>query len=469
MPRTDLKLPLSEKLGYALGDAAANFVLQMQIVFLMVYYTDVYGITGTVNLLGLPISIVAAIFAVSRVIDACNDLVMGSLADRTMTRWGKFRPWIFWSAIPLGVTSYLVFAGPQFDSNGRIWYAMITLNLMIIAYGANNIPYSALGGVISDDPDERVSVAAWRFNFAMAAALFVQTYTLDLVNYFGQGDKAEGYRMAMMVWAALAVACSLTSFFTTKERIAAVPLTNNTSLRADLAVLLANPAWRILAIASFIICISQGIRGSIMIYYFQYVLERQDLFGKFNAVGMIAAMIGIYFSKSLGEKFGKRNAFSVGLILSALLSTGFYLLDGGNTPAIFVMQVVFQVVCGATVPLMWGMIADVADLTEWQFGRRITALTFAATLFFFKIGQGVGTALTASMLQTIGYEPNVEQTPAATAGIRFMVSILPSSLFFLSGVVVLWYTISRAMEREMTLALRQRREQLMSQSESADE
>jgi sugar (glycoside-pentoside-hexuronide) transporter len=449
------KLSLGEKLGYALGDAAANFVLQMRLAFLMVFYTDHYGITA---------SIVAVIMATSHIVDACNDLVMGTLSDRTETRWGKFRPWIFWSAIPLGVTGFLVFAAPEFGTTGRIIYAVVTLNLMIICYGANNIPYSALGGVISDDPDERVSVASWRMSFAMLAALFVLTFTLDMVSEFGQGDAVRGYRATMAIWAGLCILCSLGAFFSTKERIAPT-VVKQTSLRDDLKALFANAAWRVLAIAAFLIYICLGLRGSVTIYYFQYVVTtkflfpRISMFGAFNAVGMIGALVGIFFSQSLAHRFGKRTTFCGGLVVSALLVALLYFVPDDAKWGILAMHFFFQVAFGATVPIIWGMIADVADFSEWRSGRRITALTFAATLFFFKIGQGIGQALTASILQTVGYEPNVKQTPAVIEGIRVMMTILPATIFFLSGVTILAYVITRSMEEEMTSELRGRRAQ----------
>ena len=366
-PFVPSRLTLGEKLGYAVGDAAANFVLQMRLAFLTNFYTDVYAIAPTY---------VAVLQFVSHIVDACNDLVMGSLADRTQTKWGKFRPWIFWSAIPLAAASYFVFAAPDFGPTGRLVYASVTLILMIIAYGANNVPYSALGGVISDDPDERQSVASWRMAFAMLAALFVLTFTLDMVKRFGGTDEIVGYRATMAVWSTLAVVCSFTAFFMTRERISA-RVAKHSPIGEDLIALIANRPWRILAIASLLIYVCLGIRGSMGIYYFKYVLKREDLFGEFNAIGMIAAIVGIFFSKSLTDLYGKRNTFCGGLILSSVLVSGFYFLPGNQTWLMRGPQFAFQVAFGATVPIMWGMVADVADYTEWQFGRRITALTFA--------------------------------------------------------------------------------------------
>jgi glycoside/pentoside/hexuronide:cation symporter, GPH family len=450
MADADGKISLGEKFGYALGDAAANFVLQMRLAFLNYFYTDVYHISATT---------VAALQVLSHVVDAFNDLVMGALSDRTQTRWGKFRPWIFWSAIPLGLAGYLVFAGPQFGPTGKIVYAAITLNLMIIAYGANNIPYSALGGVISDDPDERVSVASWRMIFAMTAAFFVLTFTLDMVQALGGGNELNGFRLTGAVWGVLAVACSIATFIMTRERIR-VASQANTSLADDLRALVANPAWRVLAVAASLIYTSLAMRGSVTIYYFKYVLLREDLYGKFSGFSMAAVMIGIFFSKSLTQRYGKRNTCCGGLIVSSLLASGFLWLPTDRAWPAFVLQFVFQVSFGTVMPVIWGMIADVADLTEWRSGRRITALTFAATLFFFKIGQGIGMALVGAVLQAVGYKANVTQTPGAIYGIQLMMSVLPAGLFCFSGLVISRYAITQAMEQEMMAALRERREQL---------
>jgi sugar (glycoside-pentoside-hexuronide) transporter len=456
MADAEQKLSLGEKLGYGVGDAAANFVLQMRLAFLTYFYTDVYLIAPRT---------VAVIQLLSHVVDACNDMVMGALSDRTQTRWGKFRPWILGSAIPLGVAAYLIFAGPQFSPFGKVVYAAGTLVLMIIAYGANNIPYSALGGVISDDPDERVSVASWRMIFAMLAAFFVLSFSSNMVDSFGQGDELVGFRRTAAVWGLLAIMCSVATFLMTRERIHVAADTTKSLLR-DLKVLVANPAWRVLAGASILIYIALGMRTSATIYYCEYVLRREffygtmKLFGAFNATSMVAAMIGIFFSRSLTERHGKRNTCCGGLVASAVLVALFSLLPDGLIWPAFALQFAFQACFGAVMPVIWGMIADVADLTEWRSGRRLTALTFAATMFFFKIGQGLGMGLMATLLEVAGYKPDVAQTPAALSAINTMMGILPAGLLLLSSLVMLRYVITQAMEQEMTAALRERREQL---------
>ena len=447
-PELAPKLSLAEKLGYALGDSAANFVLQLRLAFLTIFYTDVYGID--------PLR-VAPIHFFSHIVDAFNDLVMGALSDRTQTRWGKYRPWIFWSAIPLGLASYLVFAGPELSSSGKLIYAAITLNLMIIAYGANNIPYSALGGVISDDPTERLSVASWRMIFAMVAAMFVLAFTWDLVDLFGAGDKARGYRLTAAMWSVLAISCSFAAFFLTKERIR-TPTLVKASLGSELKTLLLNPAWRVFALAALLIYICLGMRASVSAYFLTYYLHREDLFGEFNATGMVAAVIGIMISTPITERIGKRNACCFGLFATSILVGAFYLLPATTPSMTFVLQFTSQMAFGIVSPIMWSMIADIADLTEWQFSRRITAMTFAASLFFFKIGQGIGMALTPYVLSQVGYRAKTEASGDVLHAIRMLISVVPGCLFFAAGIVMLWYVITPQMERNMTAALREKRE-----------
>lgn len=447
-PQNPSRVTWSEKLGYSLGDFAANFVLQTQLMFLLNFYTDVYGVSA---------SVVAVLMPLARVGDAVNDLVIGSLADRTHSRWGKYRPWMLATSVPLGISFWLAFAAPELSPGGKALWSAATFGLMIVLYGANNIPYSALGGVMSDDPVERVSIASWRFIFAMLAAFVVQAYTLHLIQYFGSGDVRRGYRTTIALWSAVTAVCGLAAFFMTRERVeSAAP--SRVSFKVGVGALLANRSWIALAGAALLVYVCLAIRGGAMLYYFQYVLDREELFGRFNAVGMAAAMVGIYCSKFLSRRMGKRNAFCAGLISSAGLTVGFYFLGPGDEHALFLNQIAFQIAFGATVPLLWGMIADVADLTEWQTGHKLTAFTFAATLFAFKIGLGVGSGLAAWILDLVGYVPNAVQQLPALIGIRAMISFLPALLLVAGGLLMLSYQITLQRERSLADELRMARQ-----------
>jgi GPH family glycoside/pentoside/hexuronide:cation symporter len=287
--------------------------------------------------------------------------------------------------------------------------------------------------------------------------MFVLAFTWDLVDLFGEGDKARGYRLTAAMWSALAIICSFATFFLTKERIR-TPSLVKPSLGSELKTLLANPAWRVFALAALLIYICLGMRASVSAYFLTYYLHREDLFGEFNATGMVAAVIGIMISAPITERLGKRNACCLGLFATSILVGAFYLLPATSPSMTLVLQFTSQMAFGIVSPIMWSMIADIADLTEWQFSRRITAMTFAASLFFFKIGQGIGMSLTPYVLSQVGYQPKTEASDEVLHAIRTLISVVPACLFFAAGIVMLWYVITPQMERDMTAALREQRE-----------
>lgn len=441
------KLSITEKLGYSLGDCAANFVFQTQLIFLMSFYTDVFGIAA---------STVGTMFLVSRLLDAVNDPIMGAIADRTNTRWGKFRPWVLWTAVPFAICFVLAYTTPDLSLFGKIIWAYVTYNLLMVTYTANNIPYSALTGVITSNGAERTSLVSWRFILAMSAGFLVQTFTLDLVKFFGGENEALGYQLTMGLWAAIAVVFFVVTFLTTKERVQPDPQ-QKTSFTADIRDLLGNRPWIALSVLTVFVFIYLAMRGGMLLYYFRYIVEREDLFGRFNGVGMLATMAGILFSKPISQNIGKRNTFLVGLAFSTLLTALFFYLPPANITAIFTLQIVLQFAYGITVPMLWAMMADVADYAEWKNGRRATAMTFAATVFALKLGLSIGGALSGWLLDFYHYVPNVEQSEETLVGIMLMVSYYPALAFIVGIIALLFYEINRPMELEIEEALRLRR------------
>ena len=441
------KLSIREKIGYSLGDCAANFVFQTQLIFLMNFYTDVFGITAAVA---------GTMFLVSRLWDAFNDPLMGALADRTNTRWGRFRPWVLATAVPFAVLFVLAYTTPNFGSLGKIIWAYVTYNALMMIYTANNIPYSALTGVLTGDSDERTSLVSWRFILAMTAAFLVQTFTLDLVKYFGGDDPAKGYQLTMAMWGAIAVVFFTVTFLTTKERVQPNPQ-QRTSLKQDLVDLVRNRSWVALAALTVFVFIYLSMRGSVTLYYFRYYLQRVDLFGWFNGAGMLATMVGILFSKPLAVRFGKRDTFRVSLFLTAVCTASFIFLPPDAIALVFGLQILLQFIYGITIPLLWAMMADVADFSEWKTGRRATAMTFAATVFALKLGLSIGGALTGWLLDQYGYQPNVAQTERALDCIRLMMSVLPAIAFLIGVGALMFYTIDRRMELSIEQELSERR------------
>ncbi|MCA9236792.1 MAG: MFS transporter [Planctomycetales bacterium] len=458
------KLSVTEKLGYSLGDCAANFVFQTQLIFLMSFYTDVFGIAA---------STVGTIFLVSRLFDAINDPLMGALADRTSTRWGKYRPWVLLTALPFAIFFVLTYTTPALGANGKVIWAFVTYNLLMIAYTANNIPYAALTGVITGDPDERTSLVSWRFLLAMTAAFLVQTFTPDLVDWFGGGgdggqiDQARGYQWTMGMWATIAVVFFVITFMTTRERVQPDPA-QKSSLLQDVTDLLKNRTWLSLGMATVLVFVYLSMRGSVTPYYFNYFVAQQEPIGFgplrlqpmgwFNGLGLLATMFGILFSKALSIRFGKRNTFSAAIGLTGLLTAAFWMLPPDALSAMIALQMLLQFVYGISIPLLWAMMADVADFTEWKTGRRATAMTFAATVFALKLGLSVGGALTGWLLDLNGYAPKAEtQSADATSAIRMMMSIGPAAAFGLAVLTLRFYSIGRRDEVQMGEELQARR------------
>lgn len=457
MTSASQRLSLTEKIGYSVGDCAANFAFQTQIMFLMGFYTDVLGISALAA---------GYIFLGSRLFDAFTDPLMGAIADRTNTRWGRFRPWVLWTAVPFAVTLVLAYTTPELDERGKILWALVTYNALMMVYTANNIPYSALTGVITGDMAERTSLATWRFLAAMTAQFLVQFFTLALVERLGRGDAATGFPLTMAVWGTIAVALFVITFATTRERIVPDPQ-QKTSLKQDLLDLVGNPNWISLALATVFIFICLSMRGGVVYYYFQYYVQDQpvwgtvrswaDLFAWFNGLGTAFTILGVLLSKPLAARFGKRDVFRTSLLLTAVCMALFVFLPPSAVVPMFVLQMVTWFVYGTTIPLLWAMMADVADFGEWKLSRRATGMTFAATVFALKLGLSIGGMLQGRLLSFYGYQANVAQTERALDGIRYLASIFPALAFFVAVGILLFYRINKPMEHEIQQALALRR------------
>lgn len=480
------KLSVLEKVGYSLGDLAANLIFQTLMTFLAYFYTDVYKIpAGKASIVIFTGGIVGAFF----------NVVMGLIADRTSTRWGKFRPWILWTSVPFGVIALLAFSTPDFSESGKIIYALVTYLLLVLVYSANNLPYSALSGVMTGDMADRNSLSSYRFVAVMIAQFIIQSLLLPLTISLGHGDKVVGFEKVMLFFAAIGVACFLITFLTTRERVISARQ-ENSSVSQDLSDLVKNRPWTIMLSLTVLIFITLSLKGGMYIYYFKYYLNpvAQTAFleevgfnhfikglnqfitglglGKFewpedaptsanslfNACGIIMMIAGIMFSKPLADKFGKRNVFGIFLALSALCLIMFNFYSRDSIRVVFVTQIFHGFTYGVTIPLLWAMIADVADYGEWKNNRRATAIIFSAMIFGLKAGLSIGGAIGAILLSRSGYiAEKAGQTVETVSGIRRAVSIYPGILFILGAVLVVWYEIDKVMELKIEKELKQRR------------
>jgi len=435
------KLRFVEKLGYGLGDAASNFFFQVFNIFLLYYYTDIFGL--------LPAA-VGTMFIVTKVVDAISDPVMGLIADRTKSRWGKFRPYLLWAAIPYGLCGYAMFANPDFSYTGKLIYAYATYTLMMLSYTAINVPYSALMGVISPSSIERTKVASFRFISAFSAAWLIGTFVTPMKNILGGGDEALGFRLTMMIFAVLSVALFWICFATTKERV--TPTQTDTNVKLDFKALLGNGPWLALFIAGILTLMNIAVRNGSLLYYFKYYVGDDGaalflIFDKtavFLSSGLMAMIVGIAMTKTLCDYFEKRTLLIALTLLNAVSMAVFYIIPPDQYWLMVAINCLGAFIIGPTPALVWAMYADCADYGEWKTGRRTTALVFSTVQFAQKLGLAVGAGLAGIILSLFGFVANEVQSETSMAGIRFMFSILPSALAILGAIAILFYRLDRA-------------------------
>jgi Na+/melibiose symporter-like transporter len=478
---------VGEKVGYSLGDLAANLIFQTFITFLAFFYTDVFKIpAGTAS----TIIFWGGVFG-----GVVFNPIMGLIADRTNTRWGKFRPWVLWTAVPFGVFSLLAFSTPDLGEQGKIWYAAITYTLLVTIYAANNLPYAALSGVLTGNMSERNSLSSYRFVAVMVAQFVIQVLLLPLVLMLGGGDQAVGFRKAMMIFAIVGTIFFVITFLTTKERVVPKPEQKST-VKEDLGDLFRNKPWLLMLVVIVLVFVTLALKGGSYIYYFQNYVDKAALsrfldgigfngfiaglnsfisgiglgqfhwpddpvasgFGIFNGGGIIFMIVGIGFTKPLADRFGKRNVFSAALFVSTLFLLAFMFFPPDAIGTIFLSQVLHGFFYGITIPLLWAMIADVADYSEWKNNRRATAIVFSAMILGLKFGLAVGGSLVAKLLDVYGYVRGaVEQSPEVVHGIKLAISVYASIPFLLCCAILFFYEINKAMESRIESELAQRR------------
>ncbi len=449
MEQVDQKLSIKEKVGYGLGDFAANIVFQTVMIFLMYYYTDIFGI---------PVAAVGTLFLLSRIWDAVNDPMMGAVADRTKSKYGRFRPWVKWTAFPFGIMAVLMFTTPDFSVNGKIIYAYVTYILMMMIYTANNIPYGALSAVMTSNSIERTSLNSYRFVFGQSAALMVQGLTLPLIAFLGAGDKALGYQLTMAIFAVIAIGLFYVTFYSTKERIEP-PKAQATPLKEDIKDLMHNRPWMILFLMGLVTFIFLSLRIAVGLYYFQYYVGDESLFSMFAVLGTIGLIIGIPLSKPLTKKFGKRNTYIMSNALSGIAVLALFLPSPEQYKWAYAISALVGFFNGPGVPILWAMYADTADFAEWKFGRRATGIVFSAATFGQKFGWGIGGAITGWLLALFNYVPNTVQTSESILGIKLMLSIIPGTLMILSVVLLFFYNLTEPFMEKVQLELSERRQE----------
>ncbi|GEL11426.1 sugar (Glycoside-Pentoside-Hexuronide) transporter [Flavobacterium glycines] len=477
MNPTTEKLSIKEKIGYSLGDLAANLVFQTLMTYLAYFYTDIYGLSPKdSSIIMLVVGLIAAFIF---------NPIIGAIADRTATKWGKFRPWILFTSVPLGIIALLAFTTPYFSYSGKVIYAVITYTLLLLFYASNNLPYSALSGVITGDMKDRNSLSSYRFVAVMFAQFFVQVFMLGIIKTAGNGDKAIGIEKVMTVLAIIGTIMLIITFLTTKERIIPKP-EQKSSLSEDIGDLSKNKPWVIMLTLTTLVFITLAMKGGAYVYYFENYVNKQQLthfiqplldtlasmginpfgedpisagFGLFNAGGIIFMIVGITFSKKLADKYGKRDIFRLFLFISTLFIIAFYFYSPESIILMFGSQILHGFFYGITIPILWAMIADVADYSEWKNNRRATAIIFSAMMVGLKAGLSIGGSLTTWFLSYFEYVPNsLTQSETAINGIKLLISVFPSVPFLIGVGILFFYEINKKMELQIESELKERRQ-----------
>lgn len=495
MNNMNQKISISEKIGYSLGDCSANLVFQMMMIYQTKFYTDVFGLEG---------AIAGSVMLIARIVDAFVDPTVGILSDKTQTRWGKYRPWILWTALPFMVFYVLAFYNPGIEDKSQVAvYATISYTLLMTLYSFNNTPYASLGGVMTSDIKERNSITSIRFVAATIAQFIVQGLTLPLVGKFAgaNGDKGHGWLCTISLFAVIGFIFFIITFFSARERITP-PASQKTDTRKDIRDVFHSIPWRAMFILTLFLFTTLAMWGSAMNYYFENYVDANALytfldklglvaveanasfsynilnafglivnspekayevgFGVFNMVGALVQFFGvILLSSFLANRYGKKRVFIFCLTLTAIFTALFYFPNETDIETMFVLNFLKSLAYAPTVPLLWAMIADVADHSEYVNYRRATGFVFAGVVFALKAGLGIGGAILGFLLSGFGYVSGAgtAQTESAIHGIILSSSLIPAATFFIGVIALYFYPITKAYNEEMQAELTERRKQ----------
>lgn len=458
-------IKLTEKIGYGFGDMASSMFWKLFGAYLMIFYTDVFD---------LPAAVVGTMFLITRIWDSAFDPIVGVVADRTHSRWGKFRPYLLWLAVPFGIIGVLTFVTPDWSPIGKLVYAYVTYSLMMMIYSAINVPYASLLGVMSPNPKERNTLSTYRMTFAYIGSFIALLLFMPLVNFFSGnskdlGDQQTGWTMAVVVIAILCIILFFGCFAWTKERVKPIKEAQN-PLKEDLKDLFKNKPWWILLGAGVAALVFNSIRDGATVYYFKYFVVEEDyatvsffgmsfvLSGLYLALGQAANIIGVIAAAPVSNRIGKRNTYMWAMIIATVLSVIFYWFDKEDLIWMFVFQALISICAGSIFPLLWSMYADCADYSELKTGNRATGLIFSSSSMSQKFGWAIGTAITGWLLGFFGFQANAVQSEEAISGIKMFLSFLPAVGTILSVVFISMYPLTEKKMKDITTELECKRQ-----------
>lgn len=467
---------LKEKIGYGFGDMASSMFWKIFGMYSLFFYTDVFGITAAAA---------GTMFLVARLWDSVFDLFVGIAADRTKTRWGRYRPYLLWFAVPFSVMGVITFFVPDFGSTGKLVYAYITYSLMMIVYSLINVPYASLLGVMSSNPQERNILSSYRMSFAFIGSFITFMLLQPLVDMFAglEGKAAVDVTKAVtetsvstspigwtLAVASIGVLCTILFIFCfrwTRERVEPVNEDENTSVKQDLKNLFHNAPWWILVGTGLAALLFNAVRDGVAIYYFRdYVqfaykmpVTGWDMTTIYFLVGQAANLVGVILAPVLSSKYGKKRTYMLAMAGAAALSVVFYFIPN-ELGWILLLQTLISLCAGYVLPLLWSMFADIVDYQELKTNRRASGLIFSSSSMSQKLGCALGAALTGWILSIFKYNPHIAQQSMDTIfGERLMISILPAICCIIAFLGMMAYPLSEKKVKEITAELDAKRAQ----------
>lgn len=465
MEKTIDRPKFQEKIAFGFGDLASVLYWQTFMLYLTYFYTDVAL---------LPLAACAGMIFWVRTWDWINDPIMGMIADRTETRWGKFRPYLLWFCVPFAVAGVLCFTVPDFGESGRLIWAYVTYILLMTLYTVINIPYTAMLGVISSESQDRTTISSIKFLFAFGAGIIVSATLLPMTDALGGGHEATGWRNSFIVYGIAAVGFFLVAFLGTKERVKP-PRKQKTRIVEDLKDLFTNRPWLVLTATTLTFILYVGVRGSVTVHYLKYFMVEQEVWlpfagsqiygfkgltSIFNTVGQASSFAGVLLIPFIAKMIGKKRTFLV-LFAIGIVSTGScYLLRPDQIYLLLILQVIGSMTGGPLSVVLWAMYADTADYGEWKNGRRSTGLVFSASTASQKVGWALSASFAILLMNSVGFVANEQQSPESLNGLVLLFSLIPAGLGIVSMAILLLYPLNENVVEEMEAELTKRRESL---------
>jgi glycoside/pentoside/hexuronide:cation symporter, GPH family len=440
-----------EKISYGFGDLASVLYWQTFMLYLTYFYTDVAI---------LPLGFAAGMIFWVRTWDWINDPIMGVIADRTQTRWGKFRPWLLWTCVPFAVAGVMCFTVPDFSESGRLLWAVVTYTLLMTLYTVINIPYTSLLGVISPESRDRTTISSIKFLFAFGAGIIVSASLLPMAQGIGGGDEAaqlaKGFQATFIIYGIAAVGFFLIAFFFTKERVQP-PKGQKTPIKEDFRDLVANKPWLILTAMTLTFILFVGVRGSVTIHYLKYFVVEQEVWlpfvgsktygfvglsSIFNTIGQASSFAGVLLIPLVAKLVGKKRAFIILFSIAIISTAACFLLKPEQIYLLLLLQIIGSMTGGPMSVLLWAMYADTADFGEWKNGRRATGLIFSASTASQKVGWALSASFAILLMNSVGFVANESQSPESLRGLVLLFSLIPAALGLVSIIIAFFYPLT---------------------------